>query len=66
MKYTAEMGSGAMLYISSFINIGSSIQKLKLVTVATLGRWDRGFRSHSRHGCLAYVYVYSDCVVLCR
>jgi hypothetical protein len=27
MKYTAEMGSGAMIYIASFINIGSDIQK---------------------------------------
>jgi hypothetical protein len=24
--------------------------------------WDRGFESHSRHGCLC---VYSVCVVLC-
>jgi hypothetical protein len=29
MKYTVEMGSGAMLYISSFINIGSAIQTLR-------------------------------------
>jgi hypothetical protein len=28
MKYAVEMGSGAMIYISSFINIGSGIQKL--------------------------------------
>jgi hypothetical protein len=28
MKYTVEMGSGAMIYISSFINIGPGIQKL--------------------------------------
>jgi hypothetical protein len=28
MKYTAEMGSGAMIYIPSSINIGSGIQKL--------------------------------------
>jgi hypothetical protein len=28
MKYTVEMGSGAMIYISSFIKIGSGIQKL--------------------------------------
>jgi hypothetical protein len=28
MKYTAEMGLGAMIYISSFIKIGSGIQKL--------------------------------------
>jgi hypothetical protein len=28
MKYAAEMGSGAMIYIPSFIKIGSGIQKL--------------------------------------
>jgi hypothetical protein len=28
MKYAAEMGSGAVIYIPSFVNIGSLIQKL--------------------------------------
>jgi hypothetical protein len=28
MKYGVEMGSGAMIYISSFIKISSGIQKL--------------------------------------
>jgi hypothetical protein len=28
MKYAVEMGSGALIYISSFIKIGSGIQKL--------------------------------------
>jgi hypothetical protein len=28
MKYAVEMGSGAMIYIPSFIMIGSGIQKL--------------------------------------
>jgi hypothetical protein len=28
MKYAVEMGSGAMIYIPSFIKIGSRIQKL--------------------------------------
>jgi hypothetical protein len=28
MKYAFEMGSGAMIYIPSFIKIGSGIQKL--------------------------------------
>jgi hypothetical protein len=28
MKYAAEMGSDAMIYTPSFINIGSGIQKL--------------------------------------
>jgi hypothetical protein len=29
MKYAAEMGSSAMIYIPSFIKIGSGIQKLR-------------------------------------
>jgi hypothetical protein len=28
MKYAVEMGSGAMIYIPSFIKTGSGIQKL--------------------------------------
>jgi uncharacterized RmlC-like cupin family protein len=28
MKYAAEMGPGAMIYIPSFVKIGSGIQKL--------------------------------------
>jgi hypothetical protein len=28
MKYAVEMGSGAMIYIPSFIKVGSGIQKL--------------------------------------
>jgi hypothetical protein len=28
MKYAADMGSGAMVYIPSFLKIGSGIQKL--------------------------------------
>jgi hypothetical protein len=28
MKYGVEVGSGAMIYISSFIKTGSNIQKL--------------------------------------
>jgi hypothetical protein len=28
MKYAVEVGSGAMIYIPSFIKIGSGIQKL--------------------------------------
>jgi hypothetical protein len=28
MKYAVEMGSDAMIYMPSFINIGSGIQKL--------------------------------------
>jgi hypothetical protein len=29
MKYAVEMGSGAMIYIQSFIQTGSGIQKSK-------------------------------------
>jgi hypothetical protein len=29
MTYAAELGSGAMIYVPSFIKIGSGIQKLK-------------------------------------
>jgi hypothetical protein len=28
MKYAVQMGSGAMIYIPSFIDIGAAIQKL--------------------------------------
>jgi hypothetical protein len=28
MKYAAEMGSGAMIYVPSFIKIGSVVRKL--------------------------------------
>jgi hypothetical protein len=28
MKYTIEMGSGAMIYVPSFIKVGSGILKL--------------------------------------
>jgi hypothetical protein len=28
MKYAVEMSSGAMIYVPSFINIGSAIQKV--------------------------------------
>jgi hypothetical protein len=35
MKYAVEMGSGAMIYIPSFINIGSGIQMLIGVNTET-------------------------------
>jgi hypothetical protein len=40
MKYVVEMGSGAMTYIPSFINIGSGIQELE--------RGDS--QTHGQHG----------------
>jgi hypothetical protein len=42
MKYTTEMGSDAMIYIPSFIKIGSGIQKL-------LGRDSQTHRQHGDH-----------------
>jgi hypothetical protein len=32
--------------------------------IRSLERWDRGFESHSRHGCLC-VRLFCVCVVLC-
>jgi hypothetical protein len=31
----------------------------------SLERWDRGFETHSRHGCLHCVHLFCVCVVLC-
>jgi hypothetical protein len=42
MKYAVEMGSGAMIYIPSFIKIGSGIQKLS--------GGGGGIRRHRQHG----------------
>jgi hypothetical protein len=47
MKYTIEMGSGAMIYIPSFIKIGSSIQKL-------IG----GIHRHRQQGDLIYLLLF--------
>jgi hypothetical protein len=40
MKYAVEMGSGSMIYIPSFIEIGSATQKL------IEGDTQTGWRSH--------------------
>jgi hypothetical protein len=40
MKYAVEKGSSAMIYIPSFIQIGSGIQKLK----------GRDSQTHRQHG----------------
>jgi hypothetical protein len=48
MKYAVEIRSGAMIYTSSFIEIGSSIQKSIV-----------GIHSHRQHGdliCLLLFY----------
>jgi hypothetical protein len=42
MKYAVEMGSGAMIYIPSFIKIGLSIQKV-------MERWEFGDSQKHRH-----------------
>jgi hypothetical protein len=42
MKYAVDMGSGAMIYIPSFIKIGSDIQKL-------IGGWGDS-QAHREHG----------------
>jgi hypothetical protein len=47
MKYAVVVGSGAMIYLPSFINIGSDIQKL-------LG----GIHRHTDSMEIAYVYFY--------
>jgi hypothetical protein len=36
MKYVAEMGSGAMIHMPSFIKIGSGIQKLTVIWLRLL------------------------------
>jgi hypothetical protein len=47
MKYAIEMGSGAMIYMPSFIKIGSAIQKL-------IG----GIHKHTYNMVIAYAYFY--------
>jgi hypothetical protein len=47
MKYATEMGSGAMIYIPSFIKIGSGIQKLM----------DRGIHRHT--ACKLHKHAFS-------
>jgi hypothetical protein len=39
MKYAVEMGSGAMIYIPSFIKTGSGIQKLIARDTQTHTAW---------------------------
>jgi hypothetical protein len=48
MKYTFEMGAGAMIYISSFIKIGSGIENL--IWEAT--------QTHRQHGDLTSLLVF--------
>jgi hypothetical protein len=39
MNYAVEMGSGAMIFIPSFMNIGSGIQKSRGGFTDTLTAW---------------------------
>jgi hypothetical protein len=48
MKYAAEMGSGAVIYIPSFIKIGSGIQKL-------IGEETQ---AHRQHGDLISLFLF--------
>jgi hypothetical protein len=50
MKYSAEVGSGHMMFIPSFINIGSGIQQL-------LGRGGDS-RTHRQHGDLISLFYF--------
>jgi hypothetical protein len=45
MKYATELGSGAMIYIPSFIKIDSDIQKLMGVENTQTHRQDRHCKS---------------------
>jgi hypothetical protein len=49
MKYILEMSSGAMAYTTSFIKIGSGIQKL-------MGRGDS--QTHRQHGDLLSLLLF--------
>jgi hypothetical protein len=52
MEYAVEMGSDAMIYISSFIKTGSAIQTLKG------GGGKRDSRTHKRHGDLISLLLF--------
>jgi hypothetical protein len=47
MKYAVEMGSDAMIYIPSFIKIGSGFQKLK-----------RGIHRHTDNMLISFAWSY--------
>jgi hypothetical protein len=49
MKYAVVMGSGAVIYIPSFIKIGSGIQKLI-----------RGIHRHRQHGDLKPTFIFQN------
>jgi hypothetical protein len=47
MKYAVEMGSGAIIYIPSFIKIGSGIRKLIVV-----------LQTHKQYGDLISLFLF--------
>jgi hypothetical protein len=49
MKYAVEMGSGAMIYIPSFIKIGSGTRKLT-----------RGTHRHTAWGSHKPTFIFSE------
>jgi hypothetical protein len=51
MKYAVEMGSDVMIYIPSFIKIGSGIQKL-------MGARDIHADRHTDSKVISYAYYY--------
>jgi hypothetical protein len=51
MKYAVEIGSGAMMYVPSFIKTGSGIQKL-------MGRIH--IQTHRQHGDLISLLLFSQ------
>jgi hypothetical protein len=50
MKYAVHMGSGAMVYIPSFIKIGSGIRKLNGAG---------GIHGHQQHGDLVSLLLFN-------
>jgi hypothetical protein len=53
MKYAAEMGSGAMLIIASFVKIGSAIQKL-------MGGWGYTYRHRQQGDIISSILFFQN------
>jgi hypothetical protein len=53
MKYAVKMGSGAMIYIPSFMKIGSGIQKL----IGGIQRYT-DIQTHTESMEIAYAYFH--------
>jgi hypothetical protein len=50
--------------VNSVILKTKEIDHSCMICFRSVGRWNRGFESHSRHGCLR-VRLFCICVVLC-